>query len=109
MSLCIGNRLSSLLRYLSIRSRNSSARATEIDLPAAILVAPIRSQIGMVTGFRHTAVSRSRVTRVRVRVQISEPLPTPPPVTAGKGFDGGYECLADCLDCRIAQIADWQV
>ncbi len=65
--------------------------------------------LGMVMGFHHTVVSQSRVTRVRVRVQISEPLPTPPPVTAGKGFDGGYECLAGCLDCRIAQIADWQV
>jgi hypothetical protein len=49
--------------------------------------------LGMVTGLCHTAVSRSRVTRVRVRVRKSEPLPTPPPVTAGKRFDGGYERL----------------
>ena len=44
-------------------------------------------------GLHHTAVSWSQVVQVWVQFWIYVPLPKPQPITMGKGFDGGYECL----------------
>ena len=71
MSWCVGKSSSSSLRYLSIRSRNSLARAIVMRLPVAILVAATRLQKFLKSWFSRLSGGRRPHRRPKVTTRCT--------------------------------------